>query len=145
MSANTTETHGAIILRDGLPIHQSHNPEAWIQRNKDALAPGDYSIERRPAVVKGWMAFLLIAGRRGCYGIDGYVVRSIVALQGVTGLQSDAFGTQDYIASEHVIAPTLGALVRALDFVTGDLALIRGELSRWAELIAARYGIAEIP
>lgn len=145
----STEMHGAIILRDGLPIGQSHDPESWLlhyqgQSVSYALEYGGYAIETRPANVTGWMDFLTIAGRRG-YGVNGYIVRSAVTLQGVTWGQSDGFSEDDRIATDYVITPALSAIVHALDYATGALELVRGELSSWAELVAARYGITEIP
>lgn len=145
----STEMHGAIILQDGLPIGQSHDPESWLlhyqgQSVSYALEHGGFTIETRPAVVTGWMDFLTIAGRRG-YGVNGYIVRSAVTLQSVTWGSSLAFSTEDRIATDYVITPALSAIMHALDYATGPLSLVCGELSSWAELVAARYGITEIP
>lgn len=140
----TTDTHGAVITLDGLPIGQSHNPEEFLLKFQGqsvdyALTHGGYGIERRPDQVRGYMAYMLIKGRRG-YGVDGWIVRSIENFQALS-LQNDPDLTQDGYFTDEIAAPTLSAIRAALNMTTGHMDNIRGALDTWIMTVAARFGL----
>jgi hypothetical protein len=140
--ASRVETHGAIILHDGIAIGQSHDTLAFLLRYQGqsasyALEHGGYAIEERDNIVRGWMAFLTIAGRRG-YGVEGAVVRSIVEVQALTNSGDLA---NDYHLAGGMIASMLHGIIRGLDYLAGDLATIAAELDTWARATATRWGL----
>lgn len=136
------EQLGEIVLLDGLPIAQTHNPHAFLLKHQGqstdyALKHGGYSIESREHAVRGWMAYLLIAGRRG-YGIDGLIVRTAENLQRIAH-DSQANVTEDYLFAEHAIRPMLDGFLMLLNYTSGHLAIVNGELDAWARATAARF------
>lgn len=139
-----TDVHGAIITLDGLPIGQSHNPMEFLHKYQGqsvdyALTHGGYGIETRPNVVRGYMDYLTIAGRRG-YGINGYVVRTIENFQALS-LQGSPDYTGDGYFTDEIALPTLKAIRHALNYTDGALSAINGELDGWVMTVAARFGL----
>jgi hypothetical protein len=140
------ETHGAIITLDKLPIGQAHNPHHFLlnwqgQSTDYALTHGGYGIETRENVIRGYMDYLTIAGRRG-YGVNGWVVRSIENLQAVS-LQGEPDLTNDAFFTDEIALPTLKGIRAALNYTDGALSAINGELDAWVMTCAARFGIPE--
>ena len=144
---------GTIIFRDGIAVANVPNALEWFHNNTAssmdwAIKNEGYSILEDDtenigthAVVNGWVIYLLIRGRRG-YGMDGFVVRTLEELIYLSE-QDGAALTRDRIVTEHVVTPMLKALGHALDYLSGDLANIGGELDDARHMLANKFGIDE--
>jgi hypothetical protein len=133
------QTHGAVITRDKLPIGQAHSPEKWLSDVWGAAAgTNGYEIVRDDVLIRGYMEYALIQGRRG-YGVNGFIVRAVENVQALS--LSDA--SRDYHFSLYVIAPTLSAISEALNCTDGGNSFdaIRGQISGWVQIVAARYDL----
>lgn len=133
------------IIRDGLAVEVTTDPLAWMHRTHSfslsyALEHGGYRLEERDAPVRGWRAFQLIAGRSG-HGVNGYVVRTLLELNALAFTDDADTRTGDYFLAERVIAPALSGIIAALDYLTGDLAIIAGELDTAARMIGAAFNL----
>jgi len=140
--ATLRETQGAVITLDGLPIGQDTNPYGFLlkyqgQSSDYALTHGGYGIEERENVIRGYMDYLTIKGRRG-YGVNGWVVRSIEELQALSLTEGGRFATDAYF-SERIAAPALKAIREALNYTDGALSAINGVLDAWVLMAAARF------
>jgi hypothetical protein len=142
--ATLLETHGAVITLDLLPIGQDHSPMAFLHKYQGqsadyALQHGGYGVEQRENVIRGYMDYLTIKGRRG-YGVNGWVVRSIENLQALS-LQGEPDFTADSYFTERIAQPALKAIREALNYTDGALSAINGELDSWVGICAARFGL----
>jgi hypothetical protein len=142
--ASLLEQHGAIITLDYLPIGQDSSPLQFLHRFQGqsadyALEHGGYAIFEQEADIRGYMAYLLVKGRRG-YGVNGWIVRSIEELQAVSLTEGGRFAN-DYLFAEEIAGPQLRAIRMALNYTEGNLAAINGRLDSWAGVVAARFGL----
>jgi hypothetical protein len=134
------------VIRDGIAVElTTEDPMRWVHLHhsyslEHAERYEGYTFADGEAVVRGWTAFLRIAGSPA-YGVDGYVVRSLRELVALAfGPDADT-RVGDYILRDRVVAPALSALVAALDYLSGDLAIIAGELDAAARKVAAEFGL----
>lgn len=148
-SPTFTDTQGAFILRDGLPVVQTTDVLAYFHRThsysmEHATTYEGYSIYESDgtisgeAIARGYSVYLTTATRRG-YGMDGYVVRTIEEFQHLVEGRNPDY-TQDYVF-EHVARAQLDAIEHALGYLSRPLEAIRGQLDTWVNLQRTQFGI----
>lgn len=138
-----------IVLRDGLAVANTPDPMAWLLKHcpystEHALQHEGYSLLEdgegvRHNVHQAWVDYLGLTSSAGL-DVTGLIVHTIERVQALT-LQADV--TSDTYLAQRIILPMLQAIHEGLNYLTGSVAAVAGELSTWAYATARRWGLPE--
>jgi hypothetical protein len=135
-----------IVLRDGLAIAQPDNWFGWMLRHSStsvdhAIKHEGYSVEERANIVRGWSAYLRAADDKAQTGMNRFVVHAVRELEQVSREGGHGKLEDDGFFTDRVALPQLTAIRAALNYLTGDLAIIAAELDAWTLATAVRLGL----